>query len=149
MNRSAQEVAELYQKRVQVEVFIRDIKQTLKMAFVRSKKGETIEKELLIAYLTFNLLRATMQETATALGLPPNRMSFTATISLVRAYAPLLAAAKTKKDQDNILQRFQTNMLQSKLPVRSKQRSYPRVIKYPRDKYPSAGIVQKSQEGER
>jgi|688.fasta_scaffold240202_1 hypothetical protein len=149
MNRSAQEVVELYQKRVQVEVFIRDIKQTLKMAFVRSKKGETIEKELLIAYLTFNLLRATMQETATALGLPPNRMSFTATISLVRAYAPLLAAAKTKKDQDNILQRFQTNMLQSKLPVRSKQRSYPRVIKYPRDKYPSAGIVQKSQEGER
>jgi hypothetical protein len=149
MNRSARELAELYRTRVQVEVFIRDIKQTLKMAFVRSKKGETIEKEILIAYLTFNLLRVTMHETATALGVPPDRMSFTATISLVRAYAPLLAAAKTKEDQGKILQRFQTNMLQSKLPVRSKERSYPRVIKYPRDKYPAAGIVQKSQEGER
>ncbi len=119
------------------------------MAFVRSKKGEMIEKEILIAYLTFNLLRSMMQETATALGLAPNRMSFTATISLARAYATLLAAANTKEDQEKILQRFQTNMFQSKLPVRSKERSYPRVIKYPRDKYPSAGTVQKSQEGER
>jgi hypothetical protein len=149
MTRSARELAELYRKRVQVEVFIRDIKQTLKMSFVRSKKGETIEKEILIAYLTFNLLRSTMQETATALGLPTNRMSFTGTISLVRAYAPLLAAAKTKRDQEKIITRFQANMFQNKLPVRSKERSYPRVIKYPRDKYPSAGIVQKSQEGER
>lgn len=90
-----------------------------------------------------------MQETATVLGIAPDRMSFTATISLVRAYAPLLAGARTKKDQGKILQRFQTNMFQSKLPVCSKERSYPRVIKYPRDKYPAVGIVQKSQEGER
>ena len=73
------------------------------MAFVRSKKGETIEKELLIAYLTFNLLRSTMQETAAVLGLTANRMSFTRTISLVRAYAPLSAAAKTKHDQRKII----------------------------------------------
>jgi hypothetical protein len=120
--------------------FIRDINQTLTMAFVRSKKGEMIEKEILIAYPTLNLLRATMQETATALGRAPNRMSFTATISLVRAYAPLLAAANTKEDQEKIRQRCQTNMFQSKLPVRSKERSYPRVVKYPRDKHPLAGI---------
>lgn len=149
MIRGARELAELYRKRVQVEVFIRDVKQTLKMAFVRSRKGETIEKELIIAFLTFNLLRATMEETATVLGLPANRMSFTGTISLVRAYAPLLAAAKNKNDQQKIIERFQANMFQNKLPVRSKERSYPRVIKYPRDKYASAGIVQKSQGGER
>jgi hypothetical protein len=90
-----------------------------------------------------------MQETATALRLAPNRMSFTATISLVRAYEPLSATAYTKENQQKIRQLFQTNMFQSKLPVRSKERSYPRVITYLGDKYPSAGIVQKSQDGER
>lgn len=148
MARSAEEISELYRKRVQVEAFIRDIKQTLKMAFVRSRKGETIEKEILIAFLTFNLLRGIMEETASALELPANRMSFTATVSLVRAYAPLFAAA-TKKEQQSLIERFRTNMCQTKLPKRSKERSYPRVIKLPRDKYPCAGIVEKSQEGER
>lgn len=149
MTRCPQELADLYRKRVQVEVFIRDVKQTLKMAFVRSKKGETIEKELLIAFLTFNLLRAIMEETAHALKLPANRMSFTATISLVRAYAPLFVNAKTEADRKELIERFQTNMFQTKLPARSKERSYPRVIKYPRDKYPSSGLAQKCQEGER
>jgi hypothetical protein len=147
--RSARQIAELYRQRVQVEVFIRDIKQTLKMAFVRSKKGDTIEKELIIAFLTFNLLRATMQETAYALGIPTSRMSFTATISLVRAYAPLFAAARNGAEKLTLTQKFQKNMYQSKLPKRTKERSYPRVIKYPRDKYPAAGIVRYSQEGER
>ena len=147
--RSADELSELYRKRVQVEVFIRDIKQTLKMAFVRSKKGETIEKEILIAFLTFNLLRGIMEETASALELPASRMSFTATISLVRAYAPLFAATTDKKKQQILTERFRINMRQTKLPKRSKERSFPRVIKLPRDKYPSAGIVQICQEGER
>jgi hypothetical protein len=40
-------------------------------------------------------------------------------------------------------------MLQSKSPVRSKEHSDPRVIKYPRDKIPPAGIEQKIQEGEK
>jgi hypothetical protein len=86
------------------------------MAFVRSKKGETVEKELLIAYVTFNRLRATMQETATALGLPANRRSFVGTISLVRAYAPLLAAATTKKDQEKSFNDFRRICFKTNCP---------------------------------
>ncbi len=69
-NRIAEEIAALYRKRVQVEVFSRGIKQILKMAFIRSRKEAPIEKEILIAFLTFNLLRAIMGDTASALELP-------------------------------------------------------------------------------
>ena len=90
-----------------------------------------------------------MEQTASALELPTNRMSFTATISLIRAYAPLFAAAKTTDEHQRLVERFRTNMNQTKLPNRSKDRSYPRVIKLPRDKYPCAGIVRKCQDGEK
>lgn len=40
-------------------------------------------------------------------------------------------------------------MYQAKLPLRKKQRNYPREVKYPRDRYPKAGVVKNYQDGER
>lgn len=142
---TVQEVADYYRQRVQVEVFIRQLKQTLKLFFVRAKKAENVKKEILIAYLTFNLMRAIMQDTADATGCPVERLSFTATITLCNAYALQFTNAKTTTEYAKVFEHFRTNMLQTKLPLRKKPRSYPRVIKLPRDRYPSAGIVKNTQ----
>lgn len=141
---SIEQVAEYYKKRVSVEVFIRDIKQTLKMFFVRAKKAENVHKEILLAYLTFNLLRSIMKETASSLNLPAHRMSFTSTIRLCKAYASLILHSPSKVRTKELMENFKENMNQAKLPKRKKVRSYPREIKLPRDRYPTAGIVRKS-----
>ena len=146
---SLEEVADFYRQRVRVETFIRDIKQTLKMFFVSSKKPENIKKEIFIAYLTFNLIRAIMESSAQALEIETERISFTATIRLIKVYANSFAYAKNQQDRNSISSRFITHLYQAKLPLRKNQRNYPRVIKYPRDRYPRAGVVSKSQPGER
>ena len=138
---SAQEVADLYLQRVNVEVYIRQIKQTLNLFFVRAKKSSNVKIEILLAYMTFNLLRAVMTDTANALNLPVHRMSFTATMSLCRAYALAFARAPTKSELSSLIQQFRKHMEQAKVPIRKKHRSYPRVIKYPRDKYPSRALA--------
>jgi hypothetical protein len=141
---SVQEVADYYRQRVRVETFIRDIKQTLKMSFVRSKKPENIQKEILIAYLTFNLIRAVMEDSAQKLDIAPERLSFTATIRLLQVYAKSIASAKNSKEREEVADRFRTKLYQAKLPNRSKDRNYPRCIKYPKDRYKTAGVVRKS-----
>jgi hypothetical protein len=132
------QVADLYSKRAQIEVFIRDIKQRLKLLFIRAKKAENVKKEILLTYLTFNLLRAIMYDTALATNIAVQRLSFTATITLCDAYANAFLSGKESSEQ--LTEQFRKHLLQAKLPLRKKPRSYPRVIKFPRDKYPAAGI---------
>lgn len=137
---SLEEVANLYLRRVQVEVFIRQLKQTLKLFFIRAKIAENVRKEVYIAYLTFNLLRAIMTDVANATNCAIERLSFTATITLCNTYSRSLIKASTNAQRNNLLQQFRTNLIQAKLPKRSKIRSYPREVKLTRQKYPTAAI---------
>ncbi len=123
------EIAELYRQRVQVEVFIRQLKQTLKLFFIRAKTEENVHKEILIAYLTFNLLRATMSDFANSLGIDVTRLSFTKTLDLCRAFAPYLYNEQDAASRQSTLSRMKTALAQAKLPLRKKPRSYPREIK--------------------
>jgi hypothetical protein len=142
------EVAALYRQRVQVETFIRQIKQTLKLFFVRAKKAANVEKEIYIAYLTFNLLRAIMQLAAEKAKLEPERVSFTAAMMLCRSYAPQFLRAKTKTEREELFERFVENIMQTKIPKRKKERSYPRVVKSQLDKYPRRAVVKNYDSGE-
>lgn len=141
---SSTEIADLYRQRVRVEVFIRDIKQTLDMSFINSQKGENVEKEIYIAYLTFNLVRSIMEDSANALALPVERMSFSSTIALIKAYAHSFANAENREQVEKLKLEFFKHMNQAKLPDRKKERSYQRVIKYPRQRYALSGVVEKS-----
>lgn len=145
---SLEDVAEYYRKRVRVETFIRELKQTLKLFFVRAKKPENIKKEITIAYLTFNLIRATMHGTAQALSIEPERISFTATVRLLSAYAHKFAAANNKTELDSLTLKFRTNLSQALIPKRKGDRSYPREVKYPRSKYDSKAVVRLTVEKE-
>lgn len=140
-NRPLTEIAALYRQRVKIETFIRQLKQTLKLFFIRAKKAGNVRKEISIAYLTFNLLRAIMYLAAKDLGIEPERVSFTATVTLCNAYASGFLTAKSNADKRDLYARFLAHIAQTKIPKRNKERSYPRVVKFPRDKYPKRGIV--------
>lgn len=138
---SLDEVAGLYRQRVHIEVFIRQLKQTLKLFFIRAKKAQNVRKEIFLAYLTFNLLRGVMYLAAQKGGVSPQRMSFTAAVTLVQTYARSFLKAQSKSECQKLYEMFVKNMIQAKLPLRKKERSYPRVVKLPRDKYAHCGIV--------
>ena len=134
------EISQLYRKRVQVETAIRYIKQTLRLAFVSAHTPEAIRKEIYTAYLTFNLVRAIMQDCCISEGVPITRLSFTATLKLAVAYAPVLLRAKSK-DIPSILARFKKHILECKNPLRKNPRSYPRQVKMQRNKYQLAATI--------
>lgn len=72
------------------------------MFFVSSKKPDNIKKEIHIAYLTFNLIRAIMESSAQELVIDTARMSFTGTIRLVNVYSNSFAYAKNQQQREEI-----------------------------------------------
>jgi hypothetical protein len=72
----AQELAELYSHRWQVEVYFRDLKQTLGMKMISAKTVSGVQKEVLAFILLYNLIRKVMCQAAVAQGVDPDRISF-------------------------------------------------------------------------
>lgn len=77
---SAIEIAQLYFKRWQIEVFFRDIKTTMGMDVLRGRSPQMIQKELLMYSIAYNLLRSMMQEAASMYEVSLSRISFKSTV---------------------------------------------------------------------
>lgn len=72
----AEELAQLYFDRWQVEVNLRHLKQTLHLDVLRSKTVDGIRKELCMIALAYNLVRLVMVEAARRQEVAPDRVSF-------------------------------------------------------------------------
>jgi hypothetical protein len=73
---SADEIAQLYMVRWNVEINFRHLKQTMGMNVLRCKSVTGVEKEVAIFALVYNLVRLTMLDAAARQGVPPDRISF-------------------------------------------------------------------------
>jgi hypothetical protein len=82
--------AELYRRRWNAELHLRDIKTTMGMNILRCKTPEMIEKELAMHVIAYNLIRALMIESAQTHHIAYERLSFKGSISTVRQWAPTL-----------------------------------------------------------
>ncbi len=72
----ADEIADLYGLRWQVEVDLRDLKITLGLDVLKSKKVSTVQKELLVFVLVYNLIRQVTVKAAQRQKVKPHRISF-------------------------------------------------------------------------
>ena len=72
----AREIAHLYKLRWQVEVDLRDLKTTLGMDVLKGKSVETVQKEVLVYVLVYNLVRSVMVTAAGRQRTHPRRISF-------------------------------------------------------------------------
>ena len=72
----ADELADLYGQRWQVETNLRHLKQTLHMDVLRSKTVSGIQKELAMFALVYNLVRLVMLSAASRQKVPLERISF-------------------------------------------------------------------------
>lgn len=123
-----EELAELYYRRWDVELFFRDIKTTLGMDVLRSKSPEMIRREILMYLIAYNCLRRLMVDAAHRMQVPVRKVSFKGSVQAVRSWEPHLSHKMSKAKITNMLIQLHKSITQTMLsnPL---GRSEPRAIK--------------------
>ncbi len=120
---------EVYGKRWNIETDLRTLKGTLHLEQLRCTTEDMIAKELDLAMVAYNLVRAVIYRAAQKAGLPPRTYSFTRVRRIVETFAPLLAAASDPQQAQAIADRMMYYVSQARLPKRNRKRpSYPRAV---------------------
>lgn len=84
----AKEIADLYFKRWDVELFFRDIKITMGMDVLRCQSPEMIKKEILMNFIAYNCVRRLMYEAAEKAMVPVRKISFKGSLQAIRNWSP-------------------------------------------------------------
>jgi hypothetical protein len=132
----AEQVVELYGKRWNIEVDLRSLKGTLRLEELTCTSTEMVAKEIDVAMLAYNLLRAVIYQTARKAGLAPRVFSFTQVRNVLQTFLPRIAAAQDERTKRKLSDDMQYYLSQCKLSQR-KRTSYPRAV-WPKPKtYPA------------
>ena len=121
-------ILSLYKLRWNIETDLRSLKRTVGLHQVTSRSQAMVEKDVLMAVSAYNMVRAVMYLSASGAGLTPRELSFSAAQDAVMAAWPYLQRAHTPAELHDELQRLLQVVTQTKLPKRSRKRSYPRQI---------------------
>jgi hypothetical protein len=81
------DVADLYARRWEIEVKLRDVKTTLGMEMFAVKSPEMARKTLTMMLIAYNLMRHAMKQAADVMEKPVNQMSLKGTVDLITASA--------------------------------------------------------------
>jgi hypothetical protein len=84
----AEELAELYFKRWDVELFFRDIKITMGLDVLRCLTPEMIRKEILMYFIAYNCVRRLMYEAARKAEIEVRVVSFKGSVQALRSWEP-------------------------------------------------------------
>jgi hypothetical protein len=123
-----EEVVALYGRRWRIETDLRSLKQTVRLQRISAQSADMMEKELLVAVMAYNLVRAIMFQAAQRARIDPRQLSFTYACNIVLEGYPRVLAARTAKQQQQELERMIDLVARCRLPRRSKHRSYPREV---------------------
>jgi hypothetical protein len=116
----------LYKLRWNIETDLRSLKRTVGLYQMTSKSKAMVENEVLMAVAAYNVVRAVMYLAAATAGLTPRQLSFSSSQDAVMAAWPYLQRTHTPAEFEEELQRLLAVVVQTKLPMRSGRRSYPR-----------------------
>jgi hypothetical protein len=124
----AHAICELYLKRWRVELYFRDIKVSLGLDVLRCKTPEMVEKEIAMHAVTYNAIRAIMQEAAATHQAPLERVSFKGTVDTLREWASIFSIAKPRRKRERLYDQMSEVIARDLVPERP-HRSEPRVKK--------------------
>lgn len=93
----AEQIAELYFKRWDVELFFRDIKTTMGLDILRCRTPEMIRKEILMYFIAYNCVRRLMCEAAEEASLDVRAVSFKGSVQALRSWEPHLNQTKISR----------------------------------------------------
>ena len=124
----AEEVLALYRRRWHIETDLRSLKQTVRLRRLSVQSTDMMEKELLVAVMAYNLVRAIMFQSARRANIDPRQLSFTYACNIVLDGYPKALAARTPAQQEQELDRIIDLVAKCRLPKRTKRRSYAREV---------------------
>jgi hypothetical protein len=131
-----EEIVKLYGQRWNIEVDLRSLKGTLRLEELTCTSPDMVAKEIDVAMLTYNLVRAVMYLIAEKAGLEPRNFSFTQVRNVLHAFLPQISAAKDERQARKLFEDMMYYLGQSKLPQRQRP-SYARAV-WPKPKtYPA------------
>jgi hypothetical protein len=99
----AEAVIQLYGKRWNIETDLRILKDTLHLDQLTCTHPEMVDKEIPIALLAYNLVRAITYQAARKAGLTPRDFSFTRVRNVINAFLPAIAAAQNEPQAEKLL----------------------------------------------
>jgi hypothetical protein len=124
----AQQILEIYRCRWRIETDLRSVKATIRLHHIPAKTSAMVEKEILIAIVAYNMVRAVMGWAAQQAGISPRSLSFSHVQDVVEAALPVLAAAESPEQYAFHFHRMLNYAARCKLPNRSHRRTFPRTI---------------------
>ena len=125
---TAEQLVQLYGQRWHVETDLRALKRTVDLQVLHCQSVDMIAKELVLAIVGYNLVRAVMNAAAEEYGLNPRRLSFSRSQDVVNAALPGLEATTTPAEYQSKLRRLLQLVASCKLPDRGKRPSTPRAV---------------------
>lgn len=126
---TANEIADLYFRRWDVELFFRDLKTTMGMNILRCQTPEMIRKEIQMHFIAYNCIRCLMNEAAEQAHIPVRQISFKGALQAIRNWEPLLnSSQKSKADRKKMIADFYESVGRELIENRP-GRSEPRVVK--------------------
>lgn len=126
---SADELGRLYFRRWAVELFFRDIKQTLGMDVLRCQTPAMVEKEIVMHALAYNLIRALMQDIARNHDLAASRLSFKGTVDALRQWQEIFEGGREHPRRVRQLREMFYQTIAGDLLLVRPDRSEPRAAK--------------------
>lgn len=124
----AAEIARLYLRRWEVELFFRDIKTTMRMEHLRCQSPAMVEREFLMHLIAYNLIRTVMWESARRYDAPLDRISFKGAVDSIRQYSSALSRARTHKKAVALVRDLLATLAEDLVPHRPGRRE-PRALK--------------------
>jgi putative transposase len=124
----AEQIVALYGCRWNIETDLCSLKSTLELEQLTGTTPEMVAKELNLALLAYNLVRAVTYVAAQKAGLPPRAFSFTRVRHVIGAFMPLIATARDEQESQQLWEKMMYYVSQAKLPQRRRRTSYPRAV---------------------
>jgi Transposase DDE domain len=124
----AEQLALLYAKRWQIELWFRDIKTSMGMEVLRCQSPKMIHKELEMFFIAYNLIRCLMIQASREYEAQVQRLSFKGTVDAVRQFSVAIAQARSGKKQKQLIDELLQTIAADLVPERPGRRE-PRAVK--------------------
>lgn len=124
----AVQLAQLYLRRWNMEICLRDLKTTMGMEELRCKSPAMLQKELLAFLVAHNFMRCLIAESATTHQVPRTRISFKGAVDAARSFYQAMRLAGSQRNMRRLYRRLLEVLACDLVPWRP-GRSEPRAVK--------------------
>ena len=132
---SAAALGQLYRRRWEMELTLRNLKTTLQMEHLSCKTPNNVERELRMHLLVHNLVRRLMLEAARQHRVPLGRISFAGALAAARRYGEALLQSSTQRQRRELFAELLRVLAADNVPDRPGRRE-PRAVKQRPKPYP-------------